>query len=65
MVREAEKVAQLEGRTRSELFREALRRYLQERQWQELQAYGVKQVKRLGMKSRDVNRLISEYRRGE
>lgn len=65
LVREAEKVAQLEGRTRSELFREALRRYLQERQWQEIQAYGAKQVKRLGLKSRDVNRLITEYRRGE
>ena len=62
LVREAEKVAQLEGRTRSELFREALRMYLRERQWQELRAYGAKQVKRLGLKPRDVSRLITEYR---
>lgn len=62
LVREAERTARLEGRTRSELFREALRMYLRERQWQELRAYGAKQVKRLGLKSRDVNRLITEYR---
>ena len=39
LLREAEKVAKREGRTKSELFREALRRYIDERSWKQLQRY--------------------------
>jgi CopG family transcriptional regulator/antitoxin EndoAI len=63
LLREAERLARKEGRTRSELFREALRRYLAEQSLRELQRYGAQQAKKLGVESdEDVLRLIQEYR---
>lgn len=59
---EAEKVAKEENRTRSELIREALRRYIAERELRRLQRYGMKKAKELGLKEEDVQRLIDEYR---
>lgn len=64
LLREAECLAKKEGRTKSELFREALRRYLQERQWAELRRYGSQQVRQLGLKETDVERLVAEHRKG-
>jgi CopG family transcriptional regulator/antitoxin EndoAI len=64
LLREAERAAKQEGRTKSELFREALRRYIQERRWAELRRYGAQQARRLGIKETDVQRLIEEYRKG-
>ena len=62
LLKQAEEVALQEGRTKSELFREALRRYLVQRQFRELQRYGIEQSGKLGAKSEDVERLIGEYR---
>lgn len=64
LLREAERVAKKEGRTKSELFREALRRYLQERRWAALRRYGAQEASRLGLKETEVERLIKEYRKG-
>ena len=61
-LREVEKVAKEENRTKSELVREALRRYIAERQWRSLQNYGIKRAKKLGLKEADVQRLVDEYR---
>lgn len=58
----ADKLAKEEGRTRSELFREALRTYVWERKWRRLQAYGTKRAKELGIKEEDIERLIDEDR---
>jgi len=64
LLRAAERLAKKEGRTRSELFREALRRYLAEQSLRELQQYGAQQAKKLGIESDDdILRLIKEYRR--
>jgi CopG family transcriptional regulator / antitoxin EndoAI len=63
LVREAERVAKQEGRTKSELFREALRRYVEERRWRRLQRYGASRVRRLGMTEAGVERAIQELRR--
>ena len=60
--RQAEEVALQEGRTKSEPFREALRRYLVQTQFRELQRYGIEQSRKLGAKAGDVERLIGEYR---
>ena len=38
-LREVEQVAKEENRTKSELIREALRRYIEERQWEKLTRY--------------------------
>jgi CopG family transcriptional regulator/antitoxin EndoAI len=62
LLREAERVAKKEGRTKSELFREALRRYLVAEKLQSLQPYGAGQARKLGIKESDVARLIEEYR---
>ena len=59
---EAQQVAKEENRTRSELIREALRRYIAERELRRLQRYGMKKAKELGLKEEDVERLIAEYR---
>ena len=64
LLREAEKISKKEGRTKSELFREALRRYIQEKEWQELQRYGRRQTAKLRLEESDVPRLIKAYRKG-
>jgi CopG family transcriptional regulator / antitoxin EndoAI len=63
LLREAERVAKQEGRTKSELFREALRRYVDERRWRGLQRYGARRAHSLGMTEADVERLVQEFRR--
>ena len=58
----AEKIAKEENRTRSELMREALRRYIAEMELRRLQRYGLKKAKELSLKEEDVQRFIDEYR---
>ena len=62
LLREAERVARREGRTKSELLREALRRYLANSRWRDLQEIGRAQARKLGIKESDVERLVAEYR---
>jgi len=62
LLREAERLARREGRTKSELLREALRRYLADSRWRELQEFGRSQSRKLGIKQPDVERLLQEYR---
>jgi CopG family transcriptional regulator / antitoxin EndoAI len=64
LVREAERIAKQEGRTKSELFREALRRYVDERRWRALHRYGQGRDRKLGMTEADVERAVQEVRRG-
>jgi prevent-host-death family protein len=61
-IEEAEKIAKEENRTRSELMREALRRYIAEMELRRLQRYGFKKAKELSLKEEDVQRFIDEYR---
>lgn len=62
--KEAERAAKEENRTKSELIREALRRYLAGRRFRKLQAYGAKRAREVGVVSEaDVERLVHEYRR--
>ena len=64
LLREAERVARREGRTKSELLREALRRYVADSRWKELQEFGRSQARKLKIRESDVERLISETRAG-
>ncbi len=59
---EIEKLAKEERRTKSELVREALRRYIAEKELRRLQRYGIKKAKELGLGEEDVQRLVDEYR---
>jgi len=45
MLADAERLAKLEGRTKSEFFREALRRYVEQREWAAIDAFGRRQAK--------------------
>jgi metal-responsive CopG/Arc/MetJ family transcriptional regulator len=52
-----------EQRTSDELVRDAVVRYLEERRWQRILAYGEQQARSLGLTEADVPRLIEEYRK--
>lgn len=64
--REAEKLAREENRTRSELYREAMRQYIETKKWEKLQRETALRARSLGVTSEeDVERVISEIRRKE
>ncbi|MCR4277626.1 MAG: ribbon-helix-helix domain-containing protein [Candidatus Berkelbacteria bacterium] len=62
LLQDADRVAKLQYRSRSDLMREALRRFISIVRFEELNAYGARQAKKLGLKPTDVDRLISEVR---
>lgn len=65
LFKKAQKVAQDEGRTQSELFREALRRYVAEqKEWETLISYGRSQAKKTGISSeKDIVKLVEDGRK--
>jgi CopG family transcriptional regulator/antitoxin EndoAI len=64
LAREIDRVARSEGRSRSELFREAARQYLERRvRWQEIFAYGKESARRLALSEKDVARVVKRERR--
>ena len=64
LVREAERSAKEENRTKSELVREALRMYLEERRWRKLQQKTALQARALGIRTEeDVDRLVHAVRK--
>jgi len=63
LLRETQRVARDEARTRSELIRDALRQYLPTRRWQRLRQWGADTAERLGLKTEaDLQRLLDEAR---
>jgi CopG family transcriptional regulator/antitoxin EndoAI len=59
-----DRVARSEGRTRSELFREALRQYIERlERWDQIFRVGARAAQRLGLTEADVVRLVKEERR--
>lgn len=61
-----DKVAEKEARSRSELFREAVRSYvLRKAQWNELFSYAGKRAKKLKLKEQDIEDVVSDYRTGK
>lgn len=65
---EFDRLAEAEGRNKSELFREMLRvyrGYRETRTFESLQRYGAARARSLGIRDEyDVERLIDEFRRG-
>lgn len=59
---ELQAAAEEERRSREELLREAVERYLRDRRWARLLAYGEGQARSLGLTDADVPRLVEEYR---
>lgn len=62
LLKKAEKAAREENQTRSELLREALRRYLEDREWRKTYRYGERRARSLGLEEDDVERLVDEIR---
>lgn len=63
LVREAERAAREESRTRSDLVRDALQQYLASRRWQRLRRWGSETAQRLGLKTEaDLERLLDRVR---
>lgn len=60
LVKELDRVCDLEHRNRSELYREALRQYLKMRRWQTLREYGAAKAVAAGGRAVDVEKLIAE-----
>lgn len=61
----ADKIKELmeeEGRTRSELLREALRRYIEEQEWKKIYRYGEIKAREKGITEDDIERIVHEYR---
>ena len=64
MLKKAERLAKAENRTKSELFREALRYYMEDRRWEKLQRGLAKRAGELGIKNEaDVEKIIDEIRK--
>ncbi len=63
LVEALDRRAQAEARSRSEVIRAATLSYLQWwEEWQRLQAYGRRRARRLGIRSRGLDRLIAQVR---
>ena len=60
-LKKVDEVAKEESRTRSELFREVMRRYIAAKELQRLQNYGEKQAEKLGIREDEVQNLVDEY----
>ena len=57
-----DRVTKQQGRSRSELVRDALLRYLEECEWRQLFRYGEQRARALGIGPEDVSPLVEEYR---
>ena len=66
LVDKAERIAKSEYKNRSELIREALRVYIEDKEeWQEVFAFSEKAMKQMKIKSEEeVDRIVRKYRHG-
>ena len=62
MADQVENMAKQEGVSRSALLLEALSRYLEENEWQQLLRYGEQRTSEQKITPEDVSRLVEEYR---
>ncbi len=62
MADRVENVMKQQGRSRSDLLREAVLRYIEDCEWEELFQYGERRARELGIRPEDVERLVAEYR---
>ena len=63
LVAEIQAAADEEQRPVEEMLREAIERYLRNRRWQRIFAYGEERARTLGLSEEDIPRLIAESRR--
>lgn len=61
---DAEVLANDENRTRSELFREALRQYIERQRWTQIRGWGNESANELGISEKDIDGIVDESRKG-
>lgn len=63
MLKEVEKIAKEENRTRSELFREALRQYISSKErWRKIRKWGTEFAREQKLTEADIERIVDEVR---
>jgi hypothetical protein len=62
LIAKIQAAAHEEQRPAEEMLREAIERYLRNRRWQRILAYGQQRAREMGLTEDDVPRLIAEYR---
>lgn len=62
LFKEAAKVAKAEGRTNSELARESIRKYIEDKRWRELLAYGRRNAIKTGLRPEEIEDIVDEIR---
>lgn len=65
LMRDAEAIACAQGKTKSELVRDALRRQVELEKFRELQRYGRQRAERRGVGPEDAEALVDELRGGQ
>jgi len=63
MAKKVDELMKKEQRTRSELLREALRRYIEEREWEAILKYGRKKAKEKGITEEEIEDIVDAYRK--
>jgi CopG family transcriptional regulator / antitoxin EndoAI len=63
MVDKIEELMKEEGRTRSELLREALRRYAEEQEWKKIYRYGEMKAREKGINEDQIEDIIDARRK--
>lgn len=63
MERKIEELTKKEGMTRSELVRDALRRYIEEKELEELVKYGKKKALEKGITEDQIEAIVDGYRK--
>ncbi len=63
MLAQVEEAMAEEGRTKSELLREALRRYFAAREWRKLQVYVSRKAKEKGITEEHIEDIVDAYRK--
>ncbi len=58
-----EELTKKEGRTRSEVLREALRQYVEDQEWREIFRYGRMKAKEKGITEDQVEDIVDTYRK--
>lgn len=64
LMRDAEAIARAQGRTKSELVRDALRRQVELERLRQLQRYGRRRAEERGIGPEDAEALVDELRSG-
>ena len=66
MLKEVESLVKEEKRTKSELFREALRKYINDKRWLQSRRWGLRTAREFDVSTEEeVDKLVHEYRKGK